>query len=185
MTRSSPSTAPNRSLAEADLGDDTDPELKKLRRHEAMLHSRLRWFTSSSASSCPKKSLIVASGQAWIGDHEAAPDIAVVAAPPLPEPKAVVSEVEYVTPGVRFPMPHPPFDLEPNEYPMAGNIPRSWQTDGTRTLKKAEAVGEHPTPKSREAPRPDLQGLRDRSVNVEVLARVGVDGRSMLRSRFN
>jgi hypothetical protein len=142
----------NRSLAEADLAADSDPELKRHRRHEAMLHSRLRWFEKQLRYQSPEKEPYRGLWTSWLGDHEAAPDVAVAAASPLPEPKAVVSDVEYVTPGRRFPMLHPPFDLEPDEFPMAGDIPLILANRQAKKIRKAEA--------RREAQRRKVEKLR-------------------------
>jgi hypothetical protein len=145
----------NRSLAEADLADDTDPELKRLRRHEAMLHSRLRWFAKQLRFQSPEKEPYRGLWRSWLGDHEAAPDVAVAAAPPLPEPKAVVEpEIIYTTPGSKFPSRDPKydFDLEPDEYSMAGNIPMILAHREDKKLKKAEA--------RRDARRREVEKLR-------------------------
>ncbi len=130
----------NRSLAEADLGDDTDPELKRLRRHEATLHSRLRWFTKQLRFQSPEKEPYRGLWASWIGDHEHQNAPQIVPPTPLPEPKAVVvPEVEYITPGARFPMVNPPFDLEPDEFPMAGDIPMILAHRRDKETKKAGA----------------------------------------------
>ena len=101
----------NRSLAEADLGDDADPELKRLRRHEATLHSRLRWCTSQLRYKSPHTEPLRGLWAEWVGDFEDAPKIQ--PAPPLPDPEPET------TPGRRF-AENPPFDLEPDEYPADG-----------------------------------------------------------------
>jgi hypothetical protein len=84
----------NRSLAEADMGDDADAELKRHRRHEATLHSRLRWCMSQLRYQSPLKEPYRGLWADWIGDHEGAPKIQ--PASPLPEPKPET------TPGQRF-----------------------------------------------------------------------------------
>jgi hypothetical protein len=48
--------------------------------------------------------------------------------------------IDRIEPTVRrSPMPHTPFDLEPDEFPMAGDIPMILATRREKKLKKAEA----------------------------------------------
>ena len=124
----------NRSLAEADLGDESDPELKRVRRHEATLHSRLRWCVRQLQFESPHSEPLRGLWAGWVGDHESAPKIQ--AAPPLPEPKPET------TPGVRFPNVHPPFDLELDELPADGgpaNIPMILANRQEKAFRKDEA----------------------------------------------
>jgi hypothetical protein len=137
----------NRSLAEADLGDDADAELKRLRRHEAMLHSRLRWCMKQLRFQSPEKEPYRGLWANWVDDQEDAPRIQ--EAPPLPEPEPEV------TPGVRFPNLHPPFDLEPEEFPADGeevDIPKIVANRRSKKLQKAEA--------RRDARRREVEKLR-------------------------
>ncbi len=136
----------NRSLAEADMGDDADAELKRHRRHEATLHSRLRWCMSQLRYQSPLKEPYRGLWADWIGDHEGAPKIQ--PASPLPEPKPET------TPGQRFAS-HPPFDLEPDEYPAPGeevDIPMIVANRRKKKLQKDEA--------RRVARRRDIEKLR-------------------------
>jgi hypothetical protein len=124
----------SRSLAEADLGDESDPELKRLRRHEATLHSRLRWCLGQLRYQSPHTEPMRGLWVQWLGDNEAAPKIE--PSPPLPEPKPET------TPGVRFPNVHPPFDLELDELPADGSpadFPLILANRQAKRLKKAEA----------------------------------------------
>ena len=105
----------SRSLAESDLGADSDPDLRRLRRHESSLHSRLRWclkqLQEQSPMSEPPRGLMAE----WLGQHERTPRVEADTppAPPLPSPKC-----EPVADPPRSV--HPPFDLELHEIPAPG-----------------------------------------------------------------
>jgi hypothetical protein len=136
----------NRSLAEADLGDDSDPELRRVRKHEAMLHSRLRWCVRQLRYQSPLEEPYRGLWASWIGDEEAAPEVHVTT--PLPEPKPET------TPGARF-ADHPSFDLEPDEFPAPGesaDIPMILANRQHKKLQKDEA--------RRVARRRDVEKLR-------------------------
>jgi hypothetical protein len=125
----------SRSLAGADLGDESDPELKRLRRHEATLHSRLRWCVRQLQFQSPHSEPYRGLWASWVADEEAAPEVAVAHSPKI-EAKA-----EETTPGVRFPNLHPPFDLEPDEFPAPGesaDIPMILANRLSKKLQKAE-----------------------------------------------
>ena len=79
----------NRSLTEADLGDDSDHELKKLRRYEGTLHGRLRWCMKQLQEQSPFQAPYPGLWKAWVGDEEPAPE-PMPEAPPIPEPKAEI-----------------------------------------------------------------------------------------------
>jgi hypothetical protein len=127
----------NRSLAEADLGDDTDTELKRLRRHEATLHSRLRWCIKQFQYQSPHTEPLRGLWTSWVGYEEPAPKIVEAPAPKV-EPKPTET-----TPGVRFPNLHPPFDLEPDEYPAIGesvDIPKILANRQEKAFRKSESL---------------------------------------------
>jgi hypothetical protein len=97
-----------RALAASDLTNEGDPELRRLRRYESMLHTRLRWCIKQvdiqSPYRCPDPTL----RPVWIADPET--DL-------KPEPKTedeIAVEKWLPTNG------HPPFDLTPDEYPPLG-----------------------------------------------------------------
>jgi hypothetical protein len=122
-----------RTLALADLGDDTDPELVRIRRTEATLHSRLRWFTrqlqAESPTREPRRGLL----RKWLPDPAPAE-----LKPPEPlKPPEIRPE-----PVALSPFDHPPFDLEPDEFPPLGavaDIPKIVKDRRAKARKKAEA----------------------------------------------
>jgi hypothetical protein len=121
----------NQALAAADLNDEDDPELKRLRRYESALHRRLRWCLSQlryeSPHHRPHPGL---TRPRW----DAQPETRVEPAP-VPEPEKP-KEVWQVTP------PNPPFDLEPDEVPAVGeaaDIPAILASRREKQFRKAEA----------------------------------------------
>ncbi len=125
-----------RALAKADLGDDSDPELRRHRRHEATLHRRIRWSLDQIRYQSPAKEPLRGLEAAWLGRKEpTAPKLPA----PLPTP-APVAEAP-ITAG-RFPDLHAPFDLEPDEIPPPGqkaDFPAILAARHDRKLRKAEA----------------------------------------------
>jgi hypothetical protein len=113
-----------RVLTASDLTNEGDPELRRLRRYESTLHSRLRWSLKQieiqSPYRCPDPSL----KPTWVIDPE--PEL-------KPEPKSADEiAAENWTPD-RI---HPPFDLEPDEFPKANeNVNISKILDGRREKK--------------------------------------------------
>jgi hypothetical protein len=102
-------------LVVADLGDDdADLELKKLRRYEGTLQSRLRWYLKQidTRPTYNQTNLIL--------EPRTLPEATMPTDPlPLPEPAVeVISKALEPETWPRFP--HPPFDLEPHEYPQPG-----------------------------------------------------------------
>jgi hypothetical protein len=106
----------NRSLAEADLGDDSDPELRRLRRYESTLHGRLRWCQSQLRHQSPLEEPYRGLMTTWLGQQEPPP----AAQSSTPEPMPAAS-------NGWLPSIHPPFDLTPEEVPAPGepvDLPR-------------------------------------------------------------
>jgi hypothetical protein len=140
----------NQALAMADLGDDTDPELKRLRRYEGVLHSRVRWCMRQLQFQSPFEEPLRGLHRQWLGDPEEVSPLEEVKAPePLPVP-----EIKPDPPALTQ-SDHPPFDLEPDEYPLPGevaDIPMILNNRRQKKLKKAEA--------RREARRRKLEKLR-------------------------
>jgi hypothetical protein len=126
-----------RALAMADLGDDTDPSLKNVRRYEATIHSRLRWMVRQLQHQSPFATPARGLKQTWLGNLEVInepPPIPETPEPPLlpPEPPPIVLQ----------PWDNPPFDLEPDEYPavdQVADIPAIVASRREKKLKKAEA----------------------------------------------
>jgi hypothetical protein len=101
----------NQALAIADLDDEDDPELKRLRRYESALHRRLRWCLSQlryeSPHRRPHPSL---SRPQW--DAQPEPRIE-----PTPEPRSEKpKEASQVEPPVS------PIDREAVEIPAPGEV---------------------------------------------------------------
>jgi hypothetical protein len=150
----------NQALAMADLYDDSDPELKRLRKYEGMLHGRLRWCIRQLQEDAPPKEAPRWLKQRWLGDQQPAPtpeptpstvaptcEVIDVRASTLPEPATIVEPPMEYEPhgGHRLPDPHPPFDLEPDEFPEPGqsaDIPQILANRREKKLKKDEAVRE-------------------------------------------
>jgi hypothetical protein len=119
-----------RALTSSDLSNEGDPELRRLRRYESTLHSRLRWaiaqISIQSPYRCPDPSL----RPEWAMDPEPTPK---------PEPK---SADEIAAEGWTPAMLHPPFDLEPEECPEPGkdaDIPAILSARKERQFRKDEA----------------------------------------------
>ncbi len=150
----------DRSLAESDLALDADPDLRRLRRYEGTLHSRLRWCLAQlrwqSPHFKPHPDLV----PRWTTLPEPAP-----APAPAPTPDPAPVPVEAPAPAATLmpkpfevwmaKPPHPPFDLEPDEIPAPGeeiDIPAIIAARREKGAKKAEA--------HRQARRRKLERLR-------------------------
>jgi hypothetical protein len=119
-----------RALVSADLTNEGDPELRRLRRYESALHNKMKWclkqITIQSPYRCPDPSL----RPQWMAQPEPIP---------APEPKTA-DEVaaESWVPG-SF---QPPFCLEPEEFPRPGrphDIPAILAGRREKRFQKAEA----------------------------------------------
>jgi len=141
-----------RSLAMSDLGDDSDPELRRLRRYEATLHGRLRWCLAQLRHQSPHQEPFRGLMTTWLGQQEPlSPEAEAPPAPPIPEPKA---EAPPESAGWLRPI-HPPFDLEADEVPPSGqelDIPAILASRREKRLEKAQA--------RRESRRRQLERLR-------------------------
>ncbi len=126
----------DRALAAADLTDDNDAELRRLRRYESTLHSRLRWCMAQLRYQSPQAEPLRGLLTSWLGQHEPPPD----AQPePAPGPEA---EVGGPAGESWLPEIHPPFDLEPDECPAPGepvNIPAILASRRDKKARKAES----------------------------------------------
>jgi hypothetical protein len=129
----------NKSLAQADLYDDTDAELKRVRKYDGALHSRLRWCLRQLQQEAPVREAPRWLKQCWLGYQEPPPEIK---APPLPEPTPVKEpEPEWVLEQALRGDIHPPFDLEPHEAPPPGekaDIPKILANRREKKLLKEE-----------------------------------------------
>ena len=130
----------NQALAEADLNDDSDPELKRNRRYEGSLHRRLRWCLDQLRYQSPLHEPLRGLMGTWLGHEEPPPKLEVPKLPdrlpiPAPEPEPEIT-------AGRFPDIHPPFDLTPEEAPEPGqraDIPRILANRRDQKLRRAEA----------------------------------------------
>ena len=134
----------NQALAVADLNDEDDPELRRLRRYEATLHRRLRWCLAQLRYESPHhRAHPGLTRPRWDARPEAS-------AEPAPKP-----EPEKPKEFWQAKAPNPPFDLEADEIPAPGevaDIPAILSARRERKLRKAEA--------RRESSRRKLERLR-------------------------
>jgi hypothetical protein len=134
----------NRSLAVADLSDEDDPELKRLRRYESALHRRLRWCLAQLRYESPHhRAHPGLTRPRWDAQPAASVDPA-----PKPGPETPKEFWQAVAPN-------PPFDPEPHEVPAPGeavDLPAIVSARREKALRKAEA--------RREARRRKLERLR-------------------------
>jgi hypothetical protein len=121
----------NQALAAADLNDEDDPELRRLRRYESALHRRLRWCLSQLRYESPhRRAHPSLTRPRWDVQPE-----------PMVEP-APVPESEKPKEHWQVKPPNPPFDLEPDEIPAAGevvNIAAILASRREKKYQKAEA----------------------------------------------
>lgn len=125
----------DRSLVEADLFDDASPEIRRLRRHEATLHGRIRWCLAQLKHESPHFKPHPDLKPQWVAEPEAPPEAAPAPAPaPEAAPPARPLEAWQCQP------PHPPFDLEPEECPEPGVEVDLPAILAGRRLKKGKAA---------------------------------------------
>ncbi len=113
----------DRALVCADQFDETNHELKKLRRYENTLHNRLRWFVKELRDPSPHKTSNPDHRPRWVERLE-----------PTTSAEAPVIE----TAPVNL---QPPFDLTPEEIPPIGQNPDIAKISANRhaqKIKKAE-----------------------------------------------
>ncbi len=130
----------DRALTEADLFDESHPELRRLRRQESALHSRIRWCLAQFHYESPHFKPHPDLTPTW--DRNAGKTV------PTPEADAPPADAAgSPTKPKRFESwraipPHPPFDLAPGEIPLDGSKPDVGTIAIGRVvqgLKKAEA----------------------------------------------
>jgi hypothetical protein len=114
----------DRVLVTVDQFDETNVELKRLRRYEGTLHSRLHWFINQMHDPSPYVKVHQDLKPHWVERVE--PETGADAkSEPAPRPEI-----------------HPPFDLEPHEYPELGqnpDIPKIIAARIEKKIRKAEA----------------------------------------------
>ena len=120
----------NRALASADLTNEGDPELRRLRRYESALFNKMRWCIKQITIQSPYRLPDPSLRPQWVIDAEPTP------APEPKHPDEVAAEKW--TPG-SF---QPPFCLEPDEFPEPGkpaDIPAILSGRREKRFQKAEA----------------------------------------------
>jgi hypothetical protein len=133
----------DRALAASDLTNEGDPELRRLRRYESELHSRMKWCLNQINTPSPHRFPNPSLRPSWVADPEPIPKA---------EPKSADEvAVENWSPATG----HPPFNLEPDEFPEPGqvaDIPAILNARREKHFRKAEA--------RREARRKKVERLR-------------------------
>ena len=133
-----------RALTEADMTNDNDPELRRLRRYEMTLHRRLRWAVEQANKKSPHKEIHPGLQPKWLGDQEPA-------LRPVARTEAEKLAENHIPVSI-----HPPFDLEPDEYPEPGqkaDIPAILTSRRKKQIAKAQS--------RREARRRKVEKLRN------------------------
>ena len=136
----------DRALTEADLFDESHPELRRLRRQESALHTRIRWCLAQFHYESPHFKPHPDLRSTWnqnAGKTGPTPEAAATPAAAAP----LAAAAESPTKPRRFESwrvvaPHPPFDLAPDEIPADGSRPDVGTIAIGRVvqgLKKAEA----------------------------------------------
>jgi hypothetical protein len=119
-----------RHLAASDLSNEGGAELRRLRRYESTLHSRLRWCLAQIALDRPYRRLEPVLRKEW--GETAEPEL-------KPEPK---SPDEVAAEGWTPSMINPPFDLTEDEAPAPGydiDLPAILSARREKRFRKAEA----------------------------------------------
>jgi hypothetical protein len=121
-----------RVLAETDHDHDSDPELRRLRRYESMLHNRLRWCVKQiTTPSTTNRPAFPGLKPRWFDDSIPTPRL---------EPRPDYEIAAGQNPPDVF---SPPFDLEPDECPPIGqraDIPAILKSRRAKRIAKAEAI---------------------------------------------
>jgi hypothetical protein len=120
----------DRTLAETDHDDDANPELRRLRRYESVLHGRLRWCVKQVTTSYPDRCHFPGLAPRWLPAD-------------LPTPKPEPRHPDEIAAGADWPdVFSPPFNLEPDEFPPIGeraDIPLILKSRKAKRIAKAEA----------------------------------------------
>jgi hypothetical protein len=142
----------NRALAMVNLYHDHDAELKRVRKYEGTLHSRLRWFMNQLDREKPERETPRWMKERWLGSEPG--PIAQTSLPTASLPMAMLPTAMVPEPTpVQEPPPewagkvalvdaiHAPFELEPDEIPPIGvkpDFPKIHSNRGVKQSKKAE-----------------------------------------------
>jgi hypothetical protein len=129
----------DRALTAADLLDESNVELKRLRRHEGTLHTRIRWCMTQIQYRSPHARTNPDFKPKWVETLDEEPEVDSKAAEPIaPRPIDL------------------PFDLTPDEFPAPGENVDLPKIIASRREKKA-----HKADARREAKRRKLDRLRE------------------------
>ena len=123
-----------RTLAASDLSNEGDPELRRLRRYESTLHSRLRWCLKQITIQSPYRCSEPALRPKWVANLEL--ELETELKPVAKTPDEVAAE------GWTPSMINPPFDLTPDEFPEPGqdiDLPKILNVRKEKQFRKAEA----------------------------------------------
>ena len=149
----------DRHLAESDLSHDADAECRRLRRYETRLHREIRWSIAQLQSDAFERRTRPDLRPSFDAGIEPEPAFESDAAPdPAPEPISKPepkSADEVAAEGWTPELIHPPFDLEPDEFPEPGqsaDIPAILRSREVKRRARAEA--------RRDARRRKLERLR-------------------------
>ena len=160
LVKVAPLDEANQALAMADLNDDHDAELKRVRRYEGSLHSRLRWCTRQLQEQAPPREVPRWLKDKWLGTQDEYNDaikelLAKQEAARLPEPEPVAEPTpDWVKkPTDRVDGIHAPFELEPHETPPLG-VPADFEAIlADRQVKKRRKVEDLREARRRQAKR--------------------------------
>ena len=131
-----------RTLAATDLSNEGNPELRRLRRYESSLFSRLKWYLKQITIQSPYRVPDSSLRPQWALtlDDEADAEADADAEPELkPEPK---TPDEVAAEGWTPKALHPPFCLEPDEFPEPGqkiDLPKILRDRKEKQFRKAES----------------------------------------------
>jgi hypothetical protein len=134
----------DRSLTQADLFDESNPELKRLRRYESALFNRMLWYikemryVSPHFKPCPELTLRM------LTNYNAPKPVETLSPmpQPQPQPQPSPSKPKGAYDNWQINSIHPPFDIEPQEVPKDGSRPDLFQillSRQEKREKKAEA----------------------------------------------
>ncbi len=142
----------DRSLVEADLFDESNPELKNLRRYDGRLQNQLRWCLKELRYISPHFKPDAELTLRMVTNFNA-PAAEEPAPAPAPDPKTPAKPKAYGNWDITsF---HPPFSLEPHEIPTDGSRPDLFQI----LLARQEELDKQKE-KRREARREKVQKMR-------------------------
>jgi hypothetical protein len=164
----SPLDEANRALAMADLDDDQDPELKRVRRYEGSLHSRLRWCMKQLQEGVPTRQVPAWLKTKWLGQQEEldalmkqalaeAEAAAQVEAAPVPDPEPIPEPDPVPEPKPEWEVNRKrvgaPFELEPHEIPPIGQSPDFDQILSNRKARRRQKAEDLRQTRRRQAAR--------------------------------